>query len=73
MCHIILLELIEVLLKEISMYIFSHFSCFRDCIDYCNDIKFLFLIMIMILLLLLLFFRKKKKIKSKGVGGVGTP
>ena len=55
------------------MYIYSHFSCFRDCIDYCNDIKFLFLIMIMILLLLLLFFRKKKKIKSKGVGGVGYP
>ena len=21
----------------IYMYIYSHFSCFRDCIDYCND------------------------------------
>jgi hypothetical protein len=27
----------------------SHFSCFHDCIDYFNDISFIFIIIIMIL------------------------
>ncbi len=48
----------------------SHFSCFHDCIDYLNDIKFTLIIIIIILLLLfiiIIFEKEKDKVKKVGV------
>ena len=50
------------------MYIYSHFSCFRDCIDYCNDKVFFFNYDYDIIIIIIII-QKKEKDKVKGCRG----